>query len=258
MEREVAWAAGKPWAEDLLLSNHSDTKAYAGQLGKARELSRQAADVAKRNDQKETAAQWLLNSALREAEVGNPAQVREQVRAALALASTQDLKILAALALARAGEMARAQLGRNSPESMLLKGYWLPTIRAALELDRKHPERSVDLLQAASAYELGEPNHEAQVGGTLYPIYVRGEAYLQASQGSQAAAEFQKIIDHRGIVGNFVLGALAHLQLGRAKAMTHDQAAARKAYEDFFTVWKDADPGISILKQAKAEYAKLQ
>jgi len=263
MQRHLAWAAGKPGAEDLLLSVHSDTEAYAGRLEKAREFSRQAADVAKRNDQKETAAVWLLNAALREAEFGNTAQARQQVTSALVLASTRDLQILAALVLARAGDTVRAQtmaddLNKRSALNTMLNGYWLPTIRAAIALDGRHPDKAVELLQAASAYELGEPAPAAQVGGTLYPVYVRGAAYLEAGQGQQAAAEFQKLIDHRGIVQNFMLGALAHLQLGRARALSADKESARKAYQDFFALWKDSDPDIPILKEAKAEYAKLQ
>ncbi len=263
MQRQLAWAAGKPGAEDLQLSGHSDTEAYAGRLEKARELSRQAADVAKRNDQKETAAVWLLNAALREAEVGNTAQARQQATSALVLASTRDLQILAALALARAGDPVRAQtmaddLNKRSPLNTVLNGYWLPTIRAAIALDGRHPAKAAELLHAASAYELGEPAPGAEVGGTLYPVYVRGEAYLEAGQGQQAAAEFQKLIDHRGIVENFVLGALAHLQLGRARALSGDKESARKAYQDFFALWKNADPDIPILKQAKAEYEKLK
>ena len=262
MQRQLAWAKGKPDAEDYLLSTDSDSSAYAGHLGKARELSQQAADTAKRNGQKETAAQWLVNAALREAEVGNLAEARKRAAAALALAPTRNLQILAALALARAGDTARAQtmadgLNKRSPLNTLLNGYWLPTIRAAIELNRKRFDKAVELLQAASAYELGEPTPTAQIAGTLYPVYVRGEAHLKAGRGTQAAAEFQKLIDHRSIVQNFVVGALAHLQLGRAKAMTGDRGGARKAYEDFFTLWKEADADIPILKQAKAEYAKL-
>jgi eukaryotic-like serine/threonine-protein kinase len=133
-----------------------------------------------------------------------------------------------------------------------LNGYWLPTIRAAIALDGKHPEKAMELLKVALAYELGEPSPGAEVGGTLYPAYVRGEAYLAAGQGQQAAAEFQKLIDHPGIVQNFVLGALAHLQLGRARALSGDKEGARKNYQDFFALWKDADPDIPILKEAKA------
>ena len=262
IQRQLAWAKGKPDAEDYLLSTDSDSSAYAGHLGKARELSQQAADTAKRNGQKETAAQWLVNAALREAEVGNLAEAHKRAAAALALAPTRNLQILVALALARAGDTARAQtiadgLNKRSPLNTLLNSYWLPTIRAAIELNRKRFDKAVELLQAASAYELGEPLPTAQIAGTLYPVYVRGEAHLKAGRGTQAAAEFQKLIDHRSIVQNFVVGALAHLQLGRAKAMTGDRGGARKAYEDFFTLWKEADADIPILKQAKAEYAKL-
>ena len=149
-------------------------------------------------------------------------------------------------------------LHKEDPLNTLLNRYWLPTIRAAIELKRKRPDQAVDLLQAASAYELSEPWPSAPVAVSLYPVYVRGDAYLQAGKGQQAAAEFQNIIEHPGIVMNFLLGALAHVQLGRAKAMTGDKEGALKAYQDFFALWKDADPDIPILKEAKAEYAKLQ
>jgi len=168
--------------------------------------------------------------------------------------------VVAALALARAGDIARAQtladdLSKQSPLNTMLNGYWLPTIRAAIELNRKHTHKAVELVRAASAYDLGQPS---PMGGTLYPVYVRGEAYLNAGEGLNAQGEFQKLIDHRSIVVNFVLGALAHLQLGRAKAIAGDKEGARKGYQDFFALWKDADPDIPILKEAKAEYEKLQ
>jgi serine/threonine protein kinase/tetratricopeptide (TPR) repeat protein len=196
IQRQLAWAAGKPGVEDLLLSIHSDTEAYAGRLEKARELSRQAADVAKRNDQKETAAVWLLNAALRDAEVGNTAQARQQATSALALVSTRDLRVLAALVFARGGDTARAQtmaddLNKREPLNTVLNGYWLPTIRSAIALEGRHPDKAVELLQAASAYELGEPSPGAQVGGTLYPVYVRGEAYLGAGQNSRRPPNFR-------------------------------------------------------------------
>jgi eukaryotic-like serine/threonine-protein kinase len=256
MQRQIAWSLGKPGAEDVLLGIRSDTEAYSGHVTEARELSRRAAHVAERNDQKETAAQWLLNSALRETEIGKPARAREQVASAMALASTRDLQTVAALAWARAGDSPRAEstaydLSNRSPLNTLLNVYWLPTIRAAIEVKRQHPDKAVGILQSVSPCELSFLNY-------LYPVYIRGEAYLKAGRGPQAAAEFQKVIDHRSIVGNFVLGALAHLQLGRAKAMSGNSEGALKAYQDFFTLWKDADPDIPILKQAKAEYAKLQ
>jgi hypothetical protein len=150
------------------------------------------------------------------------------------------------------------ELSRRAPLSTALNGFWLPTIRATIELNRKHVSKALELLQTALGYELGVPFPQPQVGGSLYPAYVRGEAYLRAGQGQLAAAEFQKLIDHRGIVLNFVLGALTHLQLGRAKAMSGDKQGARSTYQDFFALWKDADPDIPILKEAKAEYAKLQ
>jgi len=263
MQRQVAWSTGKPGAEDQQLSFSSDTEAYFGHLRKARELSRQAADAAKRSEQNETAALWLLNGSLHDVELGDKTRAREQAKAALALASTRDLQLLAALVFARAGDNARAarmadQLGRRWPLNTLVNTYWLPTIRAAIELNRNHGDRAVELLESTSTYELGQPSPNAQVGGTLYPVYARGEAYLKAGKGRLAAAEFQKMIDHRGIVVNFVLGALARLQLGRAQAMSGDKESARKSYQDFLTLWKDADPDIPILKESKAEYVKLQ
>ena len=259
MQRQVAWAMGKPGAEDLLLGVQSDSEAHAGHLKIAGEISQQAARVAEREGQNEAAAQYLLIAALRVAEVGNPAEARDQAILALTLSSTRDLQIMAALTLARAGENARAQtmaddLHKRSPLDTVLNGYWLPTIRASIELNRRHPDKAVELLQVTSAYELGWPPQLA----SLYPVYVRGEAYLKTGQGQLAATEFQKLIDHRGIVNNFVLGPLAHLQLGRAKVLNGDRESARQAYGDFFTLWNDADPDIPILKQAKAEYAKLQ
>jgi eukaryotic-like serine/threonine-protein kinase len=262
MQRQLAWGMGKQ-GEDIFLSANSDTEAYAGHFVKARGLSRQAAVTAEHNEQKETMALWLLNEALREAEIGNREQARKQIMAIPNLASTQNLRIFAAFALARAGDTARAQtladaLDKDAPLDTVLIGYWLPTIRAAIELNRKHFASAVELLQTASAYEMGGPQPSAQLSGTLYPIYVRAEAFLKAGQGEQAATEFQKIIDHRGTVQNFVLGALARLQLGRAKAIEGDKENARKSYQEFLTLWKDADRDIPIFIAAKAEYAKLQ
>jgi serine/threonine protein kinase/tetratricopeptide (TPR) repeat protein len=263
MQRQLNWAKGKSGAEDQLLSMHSDTQAYEGHLQKARELSLQAADTAMRSDQKETAALYVLNAALREAEVGNASESRQQATSALVLAASRDYQILAAVTMARAGDTKRAQtiaddLHKRYPLNTLLNDYWLPTIRAVVELKHKRPDQALESLQEASAYELGVPWVAAPVAIALYPPYVRGEAYLEEGQGRQAASEFQKLIDHPGVVLNFVLGALAHLQLGRAYAMSGDAAKAKGAYQDFFALWKDADPDIPILKEAKAEYAKLQ
>jgi eukaryotic-like serine/threonine-protein kinase len=263
MQRQLIWITGKAGLEDLLLSTQSDTEAYAGRFHIARDLSRQAADSASRNDKKETAAEWLLNAALREAETGSPQKARAQISTAMSLASSRDVRVLAALALARSGDAARAktmadEVSRIAPANTLLNCYWLPAIRATLEVNRHHPDNAIRLLQAASPCELGEPNPQVQVGGTLYPAYVRGQAYLENGQGQQAVAEFQKLLDRRGVVQNFVLGALGHLELGRAYLATGDTAGARTQYQEFLKLWKDADPDIPILKQAKVEYAKLQ
>jgi serine/threonine protein kinase/tetratricopeptide (TPR) repeat protein len=260
MEQQLAWAAGKPGVEDALLSMQSDTDAYYGRLVKARDFSRRAIDSAARADSKETAALWQVNAALREAELGNTAYARQGATAALALSPGRDVKVVAALALARIGDAPRAkalaeELKKSYPNNALLKLYWLPTIDAANELSRANSSQAIVDLEPAAPYELGD------AGGFinyLYPAYVRGQAYLLAHNGTAAAAEFQKLLDHRGIVGNFVTGSLAHLQLGRAYAISGDSAKAKAAYQDFFNIWKDADPDIPILKQAKAECAKLQ
>jgi serine/threonine protein kinase/tetratricopeptide (TPR) repeat protein len=262
MNRQVVWAADKPGAEDVLLSYQSDTEAFSGHLGRARDLARRAVESARRSDQKETAAGWQMNAALREAEVGNPERAREETAAALALASTRDVQILAALALARAGDSGRAlkmadDLAKRFPLNTIIDSYWLPTIRAAIEIDGRNPAKAIGLLQAAVPYELGMPPWP-EYSGPLYPVYVRGQAFLLLHQGSEAAAEFQKFLDHRGIVVNCPLGALAHLGLARAYTLQGDTVKARAAFQDFFTLWKDADPDIPILRQAKAEFNNLK
>jgi serine/threonine protein kinase/tetratricopeptide (TPR) repeat protein len=261
MEQHFTWATGKPGAEDILLSAQSDTDAFHGQVGKARELSLHATNSAVRADEKETGAIWKANAALREAECGNVAQTKETAQAAVALVPGRDVRVLAALALARAGEASRAeamadQLAKEHPDNTALKFYWLPSIRAAVEINRNNPGKAIENLAPAVPYELGEPPQLYL--GTLYPAYLRGEAYLQLHKGKEATAEFQKLLDHRGIVLNFPLGALAHLGLGRGSALQGDNAKARTAYQDFFALWKDADRDIPILMAAKSEYAKLQ
>ena len=261
MERQVEWAAGKPGTEDFLLSFQSDTEAYYGHLSTARDFSRRAVDAAVRNNSKETAAIWQVNAALREAEFGNVAIAKQDAAAALTLSPGRDVEVLAALVLARSRETARAktivgELEKSYPSQTLLKVYWLPTIKAALELNTNGATKSLVYLEAAAPYELGEPP-QFQLG-TLYPAYIRGQAQLMARNGAAAAAEFQKFLDHRGIVGNFPLGALAHLGLARAYVLSGDTAKAKTAYHDFLALWKDADPDIPALKEAKAEYANLQ
>jgi len=261
MEKQVAWGAGKPADEDPLLSTQSDTEAYFGKLSRARDFSRRAMDSAVRADSKETAALWQANAALREAEFGNATMGQQYAAGALALARGRDIKVVAALTAARAGDTTRAkalveELRKSDPLNTMLKLYWLPTIQAAIALAQNQPELAIQSLQAAAPYESGGPP-PFQIG-TMYPAFLRGETYLQMNRGTDATAEFQKLLDHGGIVLNFPLGALAHVGLGRSYAMAGDKAKAKAAYNDFLTLWKDADPDIPILKQAKAEYARLQ
>lgn len=263
MKSQIAWAAGQPGAEDLLLSLASDTEAFYGHLSKARALSLRAIDSARRSDQKETAAGWQINAALREAEFGNAIQARKATSSALAMASTRDVQILAALALARTGELTEAKrmtqdLAKRFPRDTLINSYWLPTINAAIEINRGNPSKAIEILQVTAPYELGESYPQFQVGGSLYPIYVRAQAYLILHRGDEAAKEFTKILDHRGIIMNCPLGVLARLGLARTYASQGQTAKSRSAYQNFFSLWKDADPEIPVLTQAKAEYAKLQ
>ena len=260
MEQQVAWAGGKPGDEDVLLSMQSDTEAYYGRLSRARDFSRRAADSAIRAYSKETAALWQLNAALREAELGNTALAEQGITAALALSQARDVKLFAALTLGRSGDAPRAralveELEESYPTDTIMKLYWLPTINAAIELNKGNSSQALKYLEAVAPYELGTADTFINY---LYPAYVRGQAYLRTHNGTAAAAEFQKMLDHRGIVQNFVTGSLAHLQIGRAYAMAGDTAKAKAAYQGFFALWKDADLDVPILKQAKVEYAKLR
>jgi serine/threonine protein kinase/Flp pilus assembly protein TadD len=258
MAKQVAWAAGMPGVEDVLLALEADTAGYSGRLGKARELSRQAVASAERAEEKETAASYEAEAALREALLGNAAEARQRAAAALGLSTGRDVQCGAALALALAGDTARAQaladdLAKRFPEDTLVQFNYLPTIHAQLALNRNDSLKAIETLRAAAPYELGGVGY-----GALYPVYVRAEAYLAGHQGSEAAAEFQKILDHRGVVVNGPIVALAHLGLARAYALQGDAAKSRAAYNDFFTLWKDADPDIPIYRAAKVEYAKLR
>jgi len=260
MAQLVSTAMGKPGMEDLLLAAQADTEGWYGRLKSAHELTGRAMDSAQHNDTKETAAAYQAEAALREVETGNWEQARAAANAAMKLAPNRDVRAMAALALARAGDTAgaeklAAELHKTSPLDTLVQRYWLPTIRASVALQRKDQNQAVELLKVASPIELGEPTNLTIF---LCPAYLRGEAYLMLHDGNRAAAEFQKFIDHRGLVVNFPWGALARLGLARAFAMQGDTAKAKSAYQDFLTLWKDADPDIPILKQAKAEYAKLQ
>ena len=258
MERQVAWGAGRPGEEDQLLSIHADTQAYYGRLEKARDLARRAADSAVRSDAKETGAQWIAFQGLREAEVGNAAAARQSITRALTLAPGRDVKVISAVALARTGETSQSRtlleaLQKSEATNTYLKVYWFPVIEASIAMAQQAPDRAVIALEPSLPYELGSPPPGIQ----MYPAYIRGLAYLAQKNGPAAAAEFQKFIDHPGIVQNFLLGSLAHLQLARAYVVSGDTAKAKTAYRDFLNLWKDADPDVPILKEAKAEYAKL-
>ena len=268
MAEQQQWFAGKPKSEYLGLEEASDTEAYGGHLAKARELTKRAVDSAIRVDNKESGASWQAVAALEQAAYGNFVEARQTASEALKLAHANQLaEIQAALAFAMAGNTARAEslaqdLGKRFPLDTLMQSLWLPAIQAQLALDRKNPAYALTALQASSPIELSESD------SNLCHVYIRGEAYLAAGQGGAAAKEFQKILDHSGLVGNGWTGALAHLGVARANALQArtsqgaDADAARvralAAYKDFLTLWKDADPDVPILKQAKAEYAKLR
>ena len=271
MAEQQQWFVGKLDYENFGLALASDTEAYAGHVSKARELSRKAADSAARADQREGAATYLTAAALQEAAYGNAAEARRSAAEALKMAPTSPgVGVEAALAFAMAGDASRARslaqdLEKRFPLDTQMQSLWLPSVRAQLALNKRDPAAALNSLSAASPIELGFTVY----GDTcLYHLYVRGEAYLAAGQGKAAAAEFQKILDHTGIIVNCWTGALAHLGVARANALESrtsqgaDADAARvrglAAYKDFLTLWKDADPDIPILKQAKAEYAKLQ
>ena len=256
MQQLVSSAMGKPGAEDLLLGYQADTEGWYGRLKNSRELARRAMDLAEHNDAKESAAGYQTSAAMREAESGNREQARSEANAALKLAPNRDVRTAAAYSLARAGDTAgaeklAAELDKTYPLDTLVQRYWLPTIRAAVALERQDPKKAIELLKPTNAIELS-------ANGSMIAVFVRGQAYLKLHDGTAAATEFQKLIDHRGVVGNFLSGALARLGLARAYALQGDTAKAKAAYQEFLTIWKDADADLPILKEAKAEYAKLQ
>ncbi len=249
-------AMGKPGIEDRLLAVQSDTEAWHGRFNAARALTRRAMGSAERNDAKEISAAYLGKAALREAEAGNREQARADATAAVKLAANRDVLATAALALARAGDTVAAEklateLDNTYPVDTIVQKYRLPTIRAAIALQRNDPNQAIELLQVTSPIELGDT-------GYLLPAYLRGQAYLMLHDGKAAAVEFHKFIDHRGLVANFPWGALARLQLGRAYMLSGDQNKARTAYQEFLGLWKGADPDVPIYQAAKAEYGRLK
>jgi serine/threonine protein kinase len=256
MAKEVAWATGKERTEDQFFANEAYAAAYKGNLAKARQLFRKAIASAQRAQEKETAGTYQSAWALIEAIFGNREEAKHQALLALSLSTGRDTVALAGQTLARTENVARSQaivadLGRRFPEDTAIQFFYLPTIHA--HLDYKDPSKAEEDLQPVSPYELGI----GIVASVMYPVYLRGEIYLTARRGNDAAVEFQKIVDHDGLVQNQPIGALAHLGLARSYALQGNSDKARAKYQDFINLWKDADPDIPILISAKAEYAKM-
>jgi len=264
MDREVARAKGKPGADDWIAHSQALVLARSGGLQLAREMAQRAVELAQQEGQSERAAAYQAAVAAWEALFGNEPAAKRSAAKALELSKGRDVEYPAAFALALAGDSYRAQaladdLERRFPEDTSVRFNYMPTLRALSALNHGEPARAIDALQVAVPYESAVSGIDFNFFfGGLYPVYVRGEAYLAQRQGPEAAAEFQKILDHRGLLFADPVGAMARLQLGRAYAMSGNTNKAKSVYADFFSLWKDADPDIPILKQAKAEYAKLQ
>jgi serine/threonine protein kinase/Tfp pilus assembly protein PilF len=256
MKREAAILMGRPGTQDVALSNESKTAAYGGQFAKAREFTQEAVDAARRSERGESAAGYVAEGALREALAGNSSVAMKQAQAALALGTSQGGDGFSAIALALAGDSAQAarlaaDLAARFPEDTNVQFVYLPQIYAAIALRANDAGKAAAALTTAAQYEKGD-------AASLLPAWLRGEAYLAARQGLAAAVEFQKVIDCPGVVTNNLIGALAHLGLGRAWVLTGDTAKASMAYQDFLALWKRADSDLPILKQAKVEYARLR
>jgi tetratricopeptide (TPR) repeat protein len=268
MDRQAAWASGKPGSDDEMLMTQSQTEAFYGRFTKARQLSERAIESAIRNDQKESAARWQISAALRDALVGNISQARQET--AMALRSTSSsfeyLQSVAAVTKGLTGDTHDAEiiadvLDKKYPSDTMLHAFWLPSVHAAIGINKHRPEQAIDSLIPATGFEAGEHI-------PMLPAYLRGQAYLAAGRGLEAAVEFQKLIDHRNLLTNSLIGALAYLGLARAQALelrawhgTENKAAKGKAvtaYQDFLSLWKDADVDIPIFQEARGEYAKLR
>jgi tetratricopeptide (TPR) repeat protein len=261
MLQRFNWSMARPGEQDAILATQATTEYNYGHLLKARELSLRAVDTARRRGAKQMAARWQLTSALNEAELGNATQARQLSEAALAISRDRNVILLATLTLSRTGDLAQAhelmeRLNRELPRDVIIQGYVLPTAHAMLALNHGDGRQALDLLTTTVEYELAQPS-AFLLSTPLYPAYIRGQAYLRIGEGRQSALEFQKIIGHPGLVGNYPFGALAHLQIGRAYALAGDAMKAKAAYTVFLSLWKEADPQIPILKQAKAEFARL-
>jgi hypothetical protein len=261
MQQQVTAATGKPGVDDQILFLESETASFYGEFAKSRELARRASDSALRGSEKEVAAEYRAHSAVREALAGDIPAAKQDAQAALALSTGRQSEGYSAIALGLAGDSAQAtrlagDLGRRFSEDTVVKFNFVPMIRAAIALHSGNGKQAIDALSVAAPYELGQTNSSFTFA--LYPVYLRGEAYLAAKQGVAAAAEFQKILDHSGVVGNEPIGALAHLGLGRADALSGDNVKAKNVYQEFLMTWKNADASVPILVQAKMELANLQ
>ena len=259
LERVAARARQRSGAETWISSKEAFAQAYSGHLQRARIMSRRAVDHARQQAQPERAGAWEAASSIREALFGHAAEARARALAAVALSKDREVQYCAAYAMAVVGETSQAEgmtddLARRFPENTVVRFSYLPVLRARLALNHGHVAKAIEELQLAVPYELGAARDFC---GALHPVYVRGEAYLAAGKGAEAAGEFQKILDHRGVVGSEPVGALAHLQMGRALALSGETGKAKNAYEDFFEAWKAADSEIPILKRARAEYMNL-
>ena len=248
MERQVKSSAGKPGGEVLLILK-AETAAYSGHLREASEISQQAIDSAERSGEKEAVGSYIAQSSVREGFFGNADEARRRAVLAMQHSAGRDVQYGAALAFAYAGNGERAQsltdnLARRFPEDTIVQFNYLPTLRARLYLNRGKVPEAIQSLEIAERYELGGTTGGSYGWNALFPVYVRGQAYLDARKGAEAAAEFQKIIDYRGVVVNEPIGPLAHLGLARAFALQGDQVKSRAAYRAFLTLWKDADPGM--------------
>jgi tetratricopeptide (TPR) repeat protein len=263
MAQHAAKLEALPRLGHQVLSMEGDSAAYSGHLKDARELSRRAMESAQRAREKDAPALYSGTSGLREAWFGNTDEARRRAILALKLSRSRDLLYFVALALAYARDDARAKaladdLDKSFPEDTIVQFNYLPTVRGKLALNKGDASGAIRSLGPAAPYELGATRTTDMDWTAMFPVFVRGEAYLAARRGSEAAAEFQKILDHRGLVLNQPIGALAHRGLGRAYVLQGDTVRAKAAYQDFLTLWKDADPDIPVLQKAKAEYAKLQ
>ena len=257
MEREADGLITDPGWKDFMLSVESGTAAYGGQMMKSRELTKRAVDSALHADRREAAASYQASAAVSEALYGNLSLARQQAKAALALSRGGSIEPLCGLALALAGNSAQATqlaetVANRWPKHTEIQFDYLPAIHAANALETGNPAKAIEVLTPSASYELGDLEYIP-----LYGVYLRGMAFLAQRQGAAAVAEFQKILDHPGVVGKAPIGALAHLGIGRAYTLSGDSVKAKMAYQDFFALWQDADSDIPIFRQARMEYAKL-